>query len=743
MTKKGWLYNHRKTVWLMIASVFIAVSFSQHIIRIWDQKAILMFGVLLVSIPLTAWGLSFVFPKFTLAFQQMKSKQALYIVSAIILSIATTWILFRAPSSYQNLTITPHVSPDQHGELLEIKVNGVVLQMEEQAVEHGWDFTNGILTATQNSKPLVLSLKLNVNSPVTVLFNSSQERGEFDVSLGLEERKVLLSSSIQGQQLVTFRSGYRMLPNWLFIAFSIISDVFTFFLLYLVLFILQEKGQQYFSLDTHERFLSTRICLLILTILTLSIHTWNALSVPLFVSADTPVYLDGAIHLIKYGNFEKVSFLKGPGSALLFAPIVYIFGRNPWGMKIYLHLFAIACVFLGYRIGWQLSRKRWVAFTIGFLIMLMPDLYAYSNVVYSDVPNIFLLVLFTSLILDAYHNFSFRRVLPALLVGSFATLFRDENILLLVSGTFFLGLQPGWNWLKGVFKKKEQKRLHVQSLGMLLIAFLLALLPLFWWSFRNLKVHGFFGLTYRVESILYDSWVYFAEASGLQFYDENSSAVQTIHYTLIKYPPREPDKSGVATMWDVFTSLTRAGYSYAAAHDLIMKSTWDSIASHWKLIPTIFQLKFRGAFRPEIFFQSTLPLPGDIIEQSIDNNKYFDPVTLSLSPLIVLQRAFYDFCLNSFFSIYRIFILFSLAAMFFVLYQKPFKKMLMLAVFASIRIFLPFFVAIALWRYTAMGIILLIVFGVIAVSALLYGVKNVLFNQKIYPSESKSLQVHN
>src|SRR5204863_4835242 len=97
----------------------------------------------------------------------------------------------------------------------------------------------------------------------------------------------------------------------------------------------------------------------------LLLHQLNILSVPLILDADSTVFLQGAEHLLKYGNLDGVSKLVGPGTTFLFAPILFLFGRNAWGMKIFLHLIALACIPVCYWLGWFFSRNHWVAILSG------------------------------------------------------------------------------------------------------------------------------------------------------------------------------------------------------------------------------------------------------------------------------------------------------------------------------------------------------------------------------------------
>ncbi|MGV8025799.1 MAG: ArnT family glycosyltransferase [Anaerolineaceae bacterium] len=732
MLKKNQFEKLLKKVWMLIAGGLIVAYLANHLFSFWDHEAIWIILVFLVFSPLVARVLSVVLPKFGSAFQPMKRKQVLFIISAIILSFLATWLIYRAPVSYQTITLNPQVSQDQKVELVEIKVGGDVLPLEAKAVENNWSVTNGVLTATESSQPLKITFRISVNSKVSILFNSSPEGGNLSLSLGSIRKEVSLSTPSQQQKLVTFHGQYRNIPNWLFIPFLLISDSFTFFSLFLVIFILQEKGQQHFAENPHEKFFSKRKSLIILITLTSLLHLINALAVPLIVDSDSPAYLQGAVYLLKYGNLHGVSMFCGPGTTFLFAPVLYIFGRNPWGMKILLHLIALACVLISYRLGWQLSKKRWIAFSIGFLTMLIPDLYYYSNFIMSDLPNVFLVLLFSSLLLDALEDFRFPRILLALLVASFATLLRAENILILAIGTFCLGFQPGWDWLKSIFQKKKtkQNRNNLFSLGMLFLALFIALIPVLWLSYFNYEIHGFFGLNNSSGVVLYSGWVYYPEASGVDFRDETSLAVQEINYWVNKYPIDITDGSGIATPGEIYPSLIKAGYSSQEAFNIFEIAAWDSIFSHKELVPKILKLKLKDAFRSEIAHTMTFPLPGETTQPGKLYAEYFDPVTVSIPQFIILQRAFYDLFNGPASEIYRALVLLSLFTMFLSLYRKSFLKWVMLALLASTRIFIPNFMSVANWRYTVTGIPLLLIFGFISLIVLIYGAKDIFVHSK-------------
>lgn len=718
---------------LTVAGVLIAACFTHHVFSIWDRKALWILLAFLLLSPLFTLVLSFIYAQSKSAFQQIQRKRSLFLVSALVLGSLATWATYRAPVSYQTITFEPQLYAHQRVELLEIKVGGDIYSLEEKALEAGWNLEDGMFTATQDSDPLILTFPVPLRSTVSILFNSSVQSGRVSISYGSMRRAVDLSTSNPQQKLITLHSQYRAVPNWLFVPFLVIADMFTFSFLFLLIFILQEKGQRKLIEDHRpEKFFSHQQCVLILVSVAVILHLLNALAVPLIVDSDSPAYLQGAVHLLQYGNLKGVSVFCGPGTTFLFAPVLYVFGRNPWGMKILLHLIAIASVLVSYRIGWQLSHKRWVAFCIGFLTILIPEFYYYSNFVMSEIPTIFLILLSSSLLLDALADFSFQRILLAFGAISLATLLREENILVFIFGIVCLGSKPAWEWFNGFFDKtkKQQKHSSRSPLAMLFWAALIALIPVLWLSFFNYQVHEFLGLNASSGVVLYGGWVYYPEASGFDFRDESSLAVQEIDRWIEKYPIDITDGSGVATPGEIYPSLIKAGFSSQQAFDLFEQAAQDSIVSHKNLVPAVLKLKLRDAFRPEILHTTTFPLPAETAQVGKLYTDYFDPSNLSIPNLINLQRAFYDWFNGPAAAFYRSFILVALFTMFLSLYRTPFRQWVLLALITATRIFIPNLMSVANWRYTVTGIPLLLIFAVIGFVISLFGIKDVFIRSK-------------
>jgi len=715
---------------MIIAGIMIVACLANHLFSIFEKKAVLILLVFLLCSPLLGWFFSILYKKFKKIFNQSNGKRGLFLASSILLGLLAAILTYHAPVSYQTLSLQPEVTHGQNLELLEIKVAGDVLPINEKAAENNWEVVNGVFIASPESLSLDFTFPTSMGSQVNILFNSSTNSGKVALTFGGEKREIDLSSDAKQQQLITLHSSYRNIPSWIVTPFLILSDTFTFSLLFLMIFLLQEKGQHFPVENSNENFLSKKSSLIILVVLACTLHLLNALAVPLIVDSDSPSYLQGAVHLLEYGNLEGVSAVYSPGTTFLFAPILYLFGRNPWGMKLLLHGIAIASVLVSYRIGWQLSKKRWIAFCVGLFTLLIPDLYYYSNFIMSDLPNLFFILLFVSLLLDALDDIRFSRILPALIVAGFATILRVENILTLLIGVFILGIQPFYTWLNGLCKKnKNQSRTGSHTLGIICLAFIIALIPILWLSFFNYEVHGFFGLNNSSGMILYDGWVYYPEASGFDFRDETSAAVQEIDYWISQYPATITDSSGIATAGEIYPSLIKAGFSTQEAFDIIGKAAQDSIISHKEQIFAIVKLKLRDAFRPEILHTRTFPLPDENTQSKelygdLYTN-YFDLVTVCIPWLIRFQRGFYNFYGSTISIIYRISILFSIFALFLSLYRKPFLKRAMLALIIATRILIPNLMSIANWRYTVTGVPLLLIIGFITMLTMFNGAKKI------------------
>jgi len=522
-----------------------------------------------------------------------------------------------------------------------------------------------------------------------------------------------------GLELIVFRHEYVLAIAATLFSLSLIEGYVSgkkwFFSIFLFIFFLQEIEQSRSSLhgtasphrSVHRRNIT------ILLIFSGVLHLLNALAVPLLIDADSPSYLEGAFHWLEFGNLDGVSMIRGPGSTFLFTPVIMLFNRNPWGIKILLHLLAFACVPLGYRLGWQLGRNQWVAFISGFVTALTPDLFFYSNFVMSDLPNLFLMLAFCTLLISALESFEAVWVMGAMLTASFAALFRSENVILIFIGAGVLFTFYLWKWRTTGFAKL------CCDLRILAFALMISLLPLLGWSAHNLRVHDYFGLSNYTGEVIYDGWVYFGDASRLNFSNQNSEAVQTIQMVIRQYPIIITDESGTPDANEIYLSLIKAGYTPEQAIGLLKKAAIDSINKDWALSFKLLLIKIHASLRPETTAMLSLPLPSESFPSY--KRGFFDDEKLSIPALILAQRKTYEYIQEWNDSIYRTWVYVSLFAMFFSLYRSPSRIWLTLILITITRIFLPAVIGLSHWRYTLAGWVPLQIIAISCIAMIIQG----------------------
>jgi len=385
---------------------------------------------------------------------------------------------------------------------------------------------------------------------------------------------------------------------------------------------------------------------------------------------------------------------------------------------------AILCIPVSYRIGWQLSGSQRVAFISGLIAILSPDLLFYSNYVMSDVPNILVVLTFTSVLISALTNGKWYWILFTMLIGSFATLLRSENIILLVLALVVLIISTIWKWVKSGIERKR----YLAPIG---LAFVVALLPLFWWSGHNNRVHGFWGMSNYQGEVFYDGWVYSGDANRLSFSDQNSPSVQKIDEVLNKYPAEITDKSGVPTGWEIYPSLLAAGYSTDQAFELMASAAWDSIIHDKKKSVKLLFIKYKAGLRPEITHNITYPLPDEKTKKDEMKAEFFDEDTLVVPFLVTLQRQINAYTIQWYPRIYPIWVLFCIFTVFISSLRSPFEKWGTLTIITASRIFIPLTIGVAFWRYSLAGWILAQIIAVNWMWVFIYGIKNILLDSRI------------
>jgi 4-amino-4-deoxy-L-arabinose transferase-like glycosyltransferase len=414
----------------------------------------------------------------------------------------------------------------------------------------------------------------------------------------------------------------------------------------------------------------------------------------------------------------------GPGSTLLFAPLLFLFGRNPAGIKVLLHLLALACIPVSYWLGWKISHNRAVAVLSGLIATLSPDLYFYSNYVMTDVPNILLVLLFCVCLLSALESMQPRWIFGTLLISAFAILLRSENILLLLIGASVLAIESFRRWLQN--RSFDWKKPFLS----LTLAFMIAVLPVLWWSAHNKRIYGFFGMSNYFGVVIYDGWVYYGDASHLAFSDENSPAIQKIKAATEKYPIAITDKNGFATGWETYPALIKDGYSTEQAMNLLKTAALDSIQKNKDLTLKLLFLKLQAGFRPEITFRTTYSLPGEPFFSS--NDEFFDPDNTSFPSLIKLQRGVNDFLSLWYPRLYPIWMIISVLALTLSIFRQPTLSWVALIAVVATRIFIPLTLSVPFWRYTLAGWIPLQIITISWIFILANGIQSVFRSNPLY-----------
>jgi hypothetical protein len=698
---------------------------------LWSQPVLVITLAFLIIVPFLSFILLKVWSGTRQSFLDipLKRRWTLAIFSltpAIILAIAFP------PQFSSSILISPEISGNQQVVLLEMKADGHVIPVENVAVDYGWQVEEDGIYANANSRPLLVQMRTRVAALVSLIFRTSSNSGLVLIRHNRQEEQINLISETVGQTLFTFRTNFRGSPNWIFLPLVYGADILAYSLYALVIFILQDRGQQAMAQrDLEEKFLSHRSGLIILIALAGILHVINALAVPLIFGADSPSFIRGAFHLVNEGDFGGVAQIRGPGTTLLFAPIAALFGRNPWGIKIFLHLMALALVPLSYRISWQLSGKRNVAFLTGLAAALMPDLYFFSNFMMSDLPNLVIVSTFTTLLISALQTGRKKWIFGAMLIASFGVLLRSENLALLALSAFVLSAQPIWDWII------REKRINLQrnftsrilTVGLVL---LIALLPVLWWSWHNYHEYGVFGMGNYGGEVFYTGWIYYAEGSGYSFADPNSHAVQAIQTAIDEYPIERINQAGVPTGWNLYPSLIKAGFSQAEAFDLMTQATWDSIQANPRMAREVLTVKLLDGLTPVPTQMKTFHLPGEEPPDETLKSVFFDSETLRIPFIIQLQRSFYQIPQFFYAHIYPLLVWAGLAAVYFSLLKKPELIWWSVATIALSRIFIPDIMGKADWRYTLAGMVLVQVVTIQWLSSTICGIV------KPFSSEKKS-----
>lgn len=270
--------------------------------------------------------------------------------------------------------------------------------------------------------------------------------------------------------------------------------------------------------------------LLIIVVLSLLLHFVLLFSTPLVFIVDTDSYMAGAIGLLENGSLSEVYTVRGPGIALLYAPILFIFkSYSLWPLKIFIHLLAVSCSVMTYLLAYQLLKKRWPAFLAGLLGLAWTDAALYSSMISSEVPSALLVLLFAYFMVKALKEGKIRNYYLAAFFAMGAVMFRTENVMLFALFPPFALLAP----LLSFLKKHDKASLRI--ICHTLAATVLTALPIVGWSAYNYHRAAFFGLNdYGIIS-LYDSVVISGVHLGQGIDIERSPAARTIQGAVAEY----------------------------------------------------------------------------------------------------------------------------------------------------------------------------------------------------------------
>ncbi len=691
----------------IFAATVFTLSAAHHRFNFWGREVSVEAAILLAVFPAAALIFFALNRAWDFILRVEQRRWLLFLLPALLVSAGLTWRFYKAPSVWHTVQIIP--KPDQSGEVILYEIKspaGSRIKFDKQAAAAEWQVVSSdmVKTVGETPAPLEYSFFAPIGGNAQLLFAASPQSRDVIIVLDGQKREANLRREEESQVSIEIPVAYKMgFPGGVVFALVAAIDFAAYFLLLLALWLVQEISQLFPQNEqTEDRFLSHRAGLGILLALGLLLHALNALAVPLIIGPDSPSFLEGAFHWVKYRNFEGVPPARGPGMAALFIPSLLLFGRSAWGVKLTLHLLALACVPLGYKIGYDLFRRRAHAFFAGLAFVLMPEMYLYSNIVMSDGPNTLTALIFCALWLPALKTLSPKYVLASLLAASLATLLRPENQLLILVAFFFLAL-------KIVYEKTNWKsRAAVLALGALLAA-----LPLLGWSARNQKLHGFFGLSDYSGVIWYDGWIYYGEASKFPVTDKDSPAVKAIEEAVAAYD-QPIEYAVVPTSLELYPALLQYGYTPNESMRLFTQAAMDSIKKDPRLSLELYWFKIRKSFEPE--FNSVMAT--NFKPNATFENEYFDVERPLFPPAVEWQKRAYQALVWTNARLYRPLILLALVVMFFAVYQKEFFKWAALAGLTFTRLFVGITIGLGAWRYMISGVALLFFFALLSVEIL-------------------------
>lgn len=705
----GALGDRRRLILAAIVGEVCALSALQHLWNFWGWPSgtqlwtSLLIGPAL-SIPVSA-GLT---PIWTDIRSIARARWMQFLMPAVLVAGAITWQLFSYPEINHELTVRP-LGRAGAVRITEIRLAyGRVIPLSDLANLEGWSLEAGALTArTPGAKPIKLSFRGPIGELIRISFVTAADGGTASVNLDGRRLDLNLQGPEDNETRARFITQYRWGPlNVLMIPLIATIDILAGLFLLGAIWVAHEIGQRPHQGRSHlqdDAKRPHRAGLLLVCSLALALHIFSFLAVPLRVTKDGPSYVQGAAHWVAFHNFDGASSYRGPATTFLFAPAMEIFGRNPWGVKLVLHALAFACVPLAYRIGWQLQRRRWVAVAAGLLTALSPDLYAYSNFTLSEVPHIFALLAYCTLLLTALGSLSPRLMLISLVAGSLTVLVRADNIVAAGLGAAALALTVMFSKTAANDPAREFSPWWKRLRG-LVMALLLAALPLVGWSAHNLRVHGFFGISNYGGEVLYDGWIYFAESLGTHLLDRESPAVLELDAVI---PILDRDDAEPPTGWAVYHALLQHGYESQRAFSLLGQATLDSIRSHLQAALRVLVLKLRQAPRPEPIMPAPITSTEKVDRYADSTAEYFDQEAGLSGALGTLQLGVYRLVGRIYSPVYGAWFAFCILTLWLSSYRRPPLAWLTIAAISLAVLLLPTVIGLPNWRYLIPGTLLL------------------------------------
>lgn len=714
-----------RTILSLTAGVSIALSVLHHWVNFWGLPWSTQVLLVLAAVPALSFLVWLLLTRIWEDCRRIRRRQwFLFLLPTLGIASIITWRTFSYPVVSHQLEIVPAMdSASNETKLLEIRAAyGNVVPLSEIANPGGWVLQDGTLIAQGPLyHPIRYSFTGPINEQVRITFLTSPRGGNVKVVLDGKTIEINLKGPEADQKRARLDTQYRWgMLNPLVVPIVISADWIAFTFLLMLVWVKQEINQIRKMFPEEEKPNSFRVHrngLFVLLVLSFALHIIYFLSVPLYLGKDSPSYLQGAIYWIRYHNLDGVSSFRGPGTTFLFTPFIVLFRRNPWGLKILLHLLAMGCVPVSYRLGWQLGKRRWFAFAAGLLTTLNPDLYFYSSQALSDVPHFFFGLLFCTFLLSALEKLSIGWLIATMLVGSFSILLRSETFMALMLGAAFLLMKVLWEWKGQKSANGEPRRIPYKALTNLRpfgLAILIAAVPILAWSAHNDKVYGFFGISDYTGAVLWDGWVYFGESSRIHIADQSSSAVRTINAV---YQPDSRKASDVPTSWTIYSALIQHGYTSEQAFSLLERAATDSIRRDIRLTWKLLVLKIRKGLEPQM---AVPPLPGDQgrLRFAPIYSEYFDEERISPG-LVYLQRMLEQELGKWYRYGYPIWVWICLGMLLLCLYRKPFFTWVPIGVITANNIFLPTVLGMSMWRYVLSGILLMQIFALAGLQSLL------------------------